>query len=140
MCLSVNICSAQECFGLKPACSSCSLPSTISRIQFSIIWQYTFPGIDNSVMPVQLSHSVKFPFLGIQTTTLLDVGSPELKLMEKFVITMYDKSSAATSVNEARRELFTKKSCTFNHLPPTEEALLQHVRHTIYQASILVEL
>ena len=32
----------------------------------------------------------------------LDVASPELKLMEKFFNTMYDKSSVATSVNEAR--------------------------------------
>ena len=53
----------------------------------------------------------------------LDVASPELKLMEKFVITMYDMSSAATSVNEARQELFTKKNCAFDRLP-TEDALL----------------
>ena len=39
----------------------------------------------------------------------LDVASPDLKLMEKFVMAIYDNSSAATSVNQARREIFTNK-------------------------------
>ena len=66
----------------------------------------------------------------------LDMTSPEQKLMKKFVITMYDKSSAAAYFNEARRELFSKKKCAFDRLPPTEDALLQRIRRSIYQASI----
>ena len=38
---------------------------------------------------------------------------------------------AATSVNEARRELFTKKNCAFDRLPLTEYALLQHEATTL---------
>ena len=64
----VNICSAQERLGRNPACCSCNSLSTASRMRFRITWQYTFPGMDRSVTPLQLSHSVRLPFLGIQTT------------------------------------------------------------------------
>ena len=48
----------------------------------------------------------------------LDVACSEYKLMENFVITMCDKSSAGSSVNDASQ---------------TDE-LLQYVRRNIYQA------
>ena len=64
----VDICSAQKRLGRNHACCSRNSLSTASRMRFRITWQYTFPGMDRSVTPVQLSHCVRLPFLGIQTT------------------------------------------------------------------------
>jgi len=50
----------------------------------------------------------------------LEVAGSEFKLMEKFVVAMYDKSSAGWPVNDARQ---------------TDE-LVQYVRRSIYQACI----
>ena len=49
---------------------------------------------------------------------------------------LYDKTSPLTSVNEARKELFCKKNLAMDKLPPTQDALLQHLRRAVYQAGI----
>ena len=49
---------------------------------------------------------------------------------------MYDRNSNLESVNTARRELFCKQSRNLENLPPTEDALLQHTKRAIFQASI----
>lgn len=38
------------------------------------------------------------------------------------------------TVDEARKQLFTRKSRRFDSIPPTRDALLQHVKRTAYQA------
>ena len=54
--LSVIICSAQERLGLKPACSTRSLP--LSHLEFgSVSCGSSFLDIDSSVTPLQLSRS-----------------------------------------------------------------------------------
>ena len=75
----VNICSAQERLGRNPACCSRNYLSTASLMWFRITWQYTFPGMDRSVTPLQLSHSVRLPFLGIQTVSI----SPVLRYLPR---------------------------------------------------------
>ena len=74
------------------------------------------------------------------TTTLLILSlSPEvvdnacLAVIERFVVLLYDRTSYLTKVNEARQDLFSKKSRTLEKIPPTQEALLQHTKHSVYQ-------
>ena len=57
-------------------------------------------------------------------------------LLEKFTIAMYDKGSTSVDINEARREMFTKKSTGIESIPPTKDALLQHAKRAVYQAGI----
>ena len=61
--LSVKICSEQDRLLLKPACCSLSFKSMESFRRFRSIILSTFPGIDNSVIPLQLLQFDKLPFL-----------------------------------------------------------------------------
>ena len=57
-----------------------------------------------------------------------------LPTIERFVIQMYDKESSDSSVNKARQTLFTQKGREIENIPPTKDALRQHVLRTGYQA------
>ena len=58
------------------------------------------------------------------------------KLLERFCVILYDKTSSLQSVDEARKELFCQKNRTMELIPPTQNALLQHCNRVIYQAGI----
>ena len=62
----MKVFTAQNCLVPNPVCSSCTLSTNISCMWFRIIWQYTLPGIDSSVTPLQLSHSLSLPFFEMQ--------------------------------------------------------------------------
>ena len=68
--------------------------------------------------------------------TVTDEG---LKVLEKFVITMYDRSSTTTCVNDARLDLLARKQRSYEAIPPTQSALLQHTKHAAYQAGCVWE-
>ena len=48
-----------------------------------------------------------------------------MPLIERFVVLLYSRISTALTVNEARQELFSKKSRDIKNIPPTQAALLQ---------------
>lgn len=50
----------------------------------------------------------------------LEISSPVFKVLERFVIVMYDRASSTNDVNSARRELFTKKGRALENIPPTQ--------------------
>ncbi|KAJ8043846.1 hypothetical protein HOLleu_11123 [Holothuria leucospilota] len=58
------------------------------------------------------------------------------KLLERFVVVLYDKTSNLESINEARRELFCQKNRPMENIPPTLDALLQHSKRAAFQAGI----
>lgn len=60
-----------------------------------------------------------------------------LETLERFVVTMYDRSSTATRVNDARLELFARKQRSFDSIPPTQAALLEHAKRAAYQAGVI---
>ena len=49
------------------------------------------------------------------------------------VVLLYDRTSNHEHVNDARKQLFTQKGRAIDALPPTREALRQHIRRTAYQ-------
>ena len=57
-----------------------------------------------------------------------------LPLLEQFIVLLYDRTSSLELVNEARKELFTKKGRSIDRLPPTQAALVQHIKRAAYQA------
>ena len=65
-----------------------------------------------------------------------NVDSHHFQMLERLTVLMYDKTSQHISVNEVRRESFCLKSPSMDRMPPTQDALLQHSRRTIYQAGI----
>ena len=57
-----------------------------------------------------------------------------LDTLEHFVVLLYDRTSNHEHVNDACKQLFTHKGRAINALPPTREALGQHITRTAYQA------
>ena len=55
---------------------------------------------------------------------------------ETLIIVMYDKTSPLTFINEVREELFCKKNYSVERMPPTQDALLQHCKRSVYQTGI----
>ena len=72
----------------------------------------------------------KHPFM------LLDADTDNFQKLERLTVILYDKWSASFSVNETRKLLFCYESLSMEKLPPTQDALLQHVRRAVYQAGI----
>ena len=64
--------------------------------------------------------------------TLADTPSREdvlhvLPTIERLVVIMYDRVSSETSVNKERQTLFTQKGREIENIPPTQDALAQHL-------------
>ena len=73
-------------------------------------------------------HLAKSPF------QLLDVDSQQFQKLERLTVILYDKSSPESSINQARKEIFCRANRQMEKLPPTQDALLQHIRRAVYQA------
>ena len=54
--------------------------------------------------------------------------------IERFISLMYDKITYISNVNDCQRMLLTKESKTIDNIPPTRNALIQHVKSAVYQA------
>ena len=54
--------------------------------------------------------------------------------LERFVVLLYDRTSGLEHVNECHKHLFTQTGRSIDALPPTREALKQHIKRAAYQA------
>lgn len=86
---------------------------------------------------------MNFPNLNSAITQLMENGTSDLSdeamnILEKFTILMYDSSSKTSKLHECRRDLFTrkKKPRTIDRIPPTRDALEQHVKRSLLQSNI----
>ena len=77
-----------------------------------------------------------FLYMANYPHTPLTIECEHFKLLERFCVVIYDKTSDLKSVSEARKELFCQKNRTMETIPPTQDALLQHCRRVAYQAGI----
>ena len=72
---------------------------------------------------------MKHPF------NLVDIDSEQFKELERLTVVLYDKTSPLHSVNEVRKDLFTKDR-SLENIPPTRDTLHQHILRMVYQAGI----
>ena len=77
-----------------------------------------------------------FKFMADHPFAAVETNSPIFSQVERFTLLLYDKTSVLETVNEARRELFCKKNRNLENLPPTQDALAQHIKRAAYQESI----
>ena len=56
----------------------------------------------------------------------------DMSTAERFIILLYDRTSM--TVNDCRRNLFTKKGRSVESMPPTKDALMQHVKRAMLQS------
>ena len=68
-----------------------------------------------------------------------DTSSPVFSVIEQFTCAMCDSTTQHSKVNDLRQELFLTRVKLMERLPPTQNALLQHVNRCVYQASIRTE-
>jgi len=74
------------------------------------------------------------------TTTFLDLSTApndisegDIVVLERFSILLYDRTSSLINIDEARKQLFSKKGRAMDAIPPTRAALVQHIKRAIYQ-------
>ena len=60
----------------------------------------------------------------------------ENKVLERFVIFMYDKSSTTTDIDSVRLDLFARKQRAYDAIPTTSVALEYHTKRAAYQVLI----
>lgn len=58
-------------------------------------------------------------------------------VIERFVVLLYDRTSDQESVNTCRKQLFARKNRLMETIPPTCDALMQHVKRACYQSSFI---
>ena len=75
-------------------------------------------------------------YLASNPFEILDVHSDHFRKIEGLIVILYDRTSLLSTVNEVREELFCRKNRSVDRMPPTQDALLQHVRRAVYQAGI----
>jgi len=57
-----------------------------------------------------------------------------LESFESFVVSLYSATSTLTEVNKARQQIFSQLTRTFEYLPPTKAALVEHIKRATFQA------
>ena len=70
----------------------------------------------------------------IQPFGKITIDSERFQMIETFICILYNRTTSIKSVNEMSEALFT--TVEFMNLPPTQDALYQHVLRAVYQASI----
>ena len=77
-----------------------------------------------------------FMHLASHPFQILNDDSEQFHDIERLTVVLYDKTSASSSVNETRKDLFCHKNCAMDKLPSTSNAPLQHTRRAVFQAAI----
>ena len=67
------------------------------------------------------------------STTPDTISSDQMQQLERYVVLLYQRTSTLSSVNSARKHMFTQNR-KMDNIPPSYAALEQHVRRAAYQA------
>ena len=62
-----------------------------------------------------------------------ELSEDNLRVIERFIVLMYDLTSLLITVNECRRGVFAKKSRSVELIPPTQDTLVQHIKRVLSQ-------
>ncbi|XP_061894509.1 uncharacterized protein LOC133644183 [Entelurus aequoreus] len=77
-----------------------------------------------------------FMYLAKHPFQELKVDSEHFQTLERLTVILYNRSSPLNSISQTRKELFCQDSRPMERLPPTQDALLQHVKRAVFQAGI----
>jgi len=65
------------------------------------------------------------------------VSDSSFTAIERFVVLLYDRMSSSSEVNVTRKQLFAQKGRTLDNIPPTQDALFQHIKRAAYQCGFV---
>ena len=77
-------------------------------------------------------------FQAFSNSPAVEVVGEVMPLLERYVTIMYDRTSTYIKVDDARRDLFTRKGRDIEPIPPTSGALRQHAKRSTYHAGWLL--
>lgn len=63
-----------------------------------------------------------------------ELEQDDFDMIQRYVVLLYDRASPCTDVNTCGRMLFTAKGKDVEQMPPTEDALKQHLLRAMLQA------
>ena len=104
-------------------CDTTSAMSGKGKIQFFDTWC----AMDEEITSVFIRLS--------SVTSPDDIMENEIEAMETFVVHLYSKTCNTTDVNEARKILFCRDNRSIENIPPTKQALIQHILRSPIQSS-----
>ncbi|MES9882295.1 MAG: hypothetical protein ABW185_15600 [Sedimenticola sp.] len=102
--------------------SGCDTVSFIHGIGTKIAW-----GVWNSLP--SLDHV--FNYL---SRTPISISENDMAELERYVVLLYSKTATWKTVNSARQHMFAQGNRKLENIPPTADALEQHVKRAAYQA------
>ena len=62
-----------------------------------------------------------------------ELWEDQINVIERYVVLIYACGSGLRSVNACQRYLFTHKNLSSESLPPTYDALMQHLKRAVCQ-------
>ena len=65
-----------------------------------------------------------------------EINDAVLSVLEKFVVLLYECTSGLTRVNDAHEHLLARRSRGIEKIPPTQAAVVEHMKLACYQANI----
>ena len=77
------------------------------------------------------------PVLRALAASTEDISEEHMAVIERFAILLYDRTSSLRNINEARQELFSKKSRSLDNIPPTRAALVNHAKRAVFQGGFV---
>jgi hypothetical protein len=66
-----------------------------------------------------------------------NLNAKVFELLERYVVLLYDNECVGLSLSQTRKVLFTSKSRSLEHMPPTFAALQQHILRAAFQSGHL---
>ena len=66
-----------------------------------------------------------------------EVTDTDLRTLDRFVVLVYDRSRAATCVDEARLHMFARKQRSYDSIPPTQAYLREHAKRAAYHTGVI---
>ena len=104
------------------------LNSRIPRI--SIIFSHSF------VMTPYFCNYISHLTMINRLSSLGNLDDNDIKMVEQFVVSLYDRTCPHVRVNECRQYLFTQLGRVIDNCPPTQDALIQHIKRAMLQSRI----
>lgn len=120
-CLKEEICRALPFWFALTGCDTVSMFAGRGKKTAWSVWE-VYPEVTESFVRV--------------ATEMNEISKTDFEKIERYVVLLYDRTSLSLNVNECRRNLFTKKARAVEAIPPTKDALEQHVRRAILQSRI----
>ena len=74
---------------------------------------------------------------GHLSQTPQEVAGDNMEEIERFMVLLYSCTLPIATVNAARKQLFSYGNRKLENIPPSRAALLQHVKHALFQAGYI---